>query len=147
MKEFFKELFEYSHHYNLKLVGVIQEHPTQISDKALSLFSHILNAHQIWNNRIEPKENAFGVWELQPVEDLKGIEQRNFEQSLEILEDFDLNQTIQYKNSRGQVFENSIRNMLFHVINHSTYHRAQIATEFRQQGLEPLGTDFIHYRG
>jgi uncharacterized damage-inducible protein DinB len=146
MKSFFKELFEYSHHYNQKLTELIHNHPDQISDKALSLFSHILNAQQIWNNRINPKQKPFGVWELQPVKDLKSIDQRNFEQSLEIVEKFDLNQTMSYKNSKGQAFENSIRNLLFHIINHSTYHRAQIATEFRQQGLEPLSTDFIHFR-
>ena len=33
--------------------------------------------------------------------------------------------------------------MVTHVVNHSTYHRGQIATMFRQLGLKPTGTDFI----
>ena len=96
MKLFFKELFEYSYHFNQKLVEVFNENPDKISDKASRLFNHILNAHQIWNNRIEPKQSTFGVWELHPVHDLKKIDQNNFEQSLEILDKFDLKEIITY---------------------------------------------------
>lgn len=146
MKLFFKELFEYSYHFNQKLVEVFNENPDKISDKASRLFNHILNAHQIWNNRIEPKQSTFGVWELHPVNDLKKIDQNNFEQSLEILDKFDLKEIITYSNSNGQVFRKSIQDKLFHIINHSTYHRGQIATEFKQCGLEPLATDYIRYK-
>jgi uncharacterized damage-inducible protein DinB len=34
---------------------------------------------------------------------------------------------------------------MIHLVNHSTYHRAQIATLLRQGGLEPVNTDFITY--
>lgn len=146
MKVFFKELFEYSHHFNQKLSDVFIENPDKTSEKASRLYSHILNAHQIWNNRIEPKQKAFGVWELHSVQDLKNIDKTNFEQSCEILDKVDLNKTIIYSNSKGQIFRNITRDLLFHIINHSTYHRGQIATEFKQHGLEPLLTDFIIYK-
>ena len=147
MKLFYKELFEYSHYFNQKLSDVFNESPEKTSEKALNLYNHILNAHQIWNNRIELKQTTFGVWELHPIQDLKNIDKTNFEQSFEILDKFDLNETINYTNSKGQVFRNNIRDLLFHIINHSTYHRGQIALEFKQHGLEPLITDFIVYKG
>jgi len=146
MKQFFKELFEYGHHFNQKLFGVISDNPDKTSEKAVKLFNHVLNAHQIWNNRIDPKQPTFGVWELHTVSDLKIIDQTNYEQTLQILDKFDLTEIINYANSKGQTFSNSIRDILFHVINHSTYHRGQIATEFRQHGLEPLVTDYIAYK-
>jgi uncharacterized damage-inducible protein DinB len=34
---------------------------------------------------------------------------------------------------------------MIHLVNHSTYHRAQIAILLRQQGFEPVNTDFITY--
>ena len=34
---------------------------------------------------------------------------------------------------------------MIHLVNHSTYHRAQIALVFRQIGLEAVNTDFITY--
>ncbi|WP_185211767.1 DinB family protein [Sphingobacterium mizutaii] len=35
---------------------------------------------------------------------------------------------------------------MFHIINHSNYHRAQIATELRKQEIEPIQTDYIKYK-
>lgn len=74
MKDLFKELFEYSHHFNQKLSDVFTNNPDKTSEKAVNLFNHILNAHQIWNNRIEPKQTTFGVWELHAIEHLKNID-------------------------------------------------------------------------
>lgn len=148
MKEFFKELFEYSHHFNQEMADVFNKnlHKTRDLEKSIKLFSHILNAHQIWNNRVDPKQTNFGVWEIHLPQNLKKIDQLNFENSLVILDKFDLNNTINYSNTKGQPFSNSIQVMLFHVINHSTYHRGQIATDFKLHGLDPLVTDFIAYK-
>jgi uncharacterized damage-inducible protein DinB len=146
MKQLFQELFEYSHHFNQKLFEVFKDHPDQTSEKAVKLFNHLLNAHQIWNNRIEPELAAFGVWELHAIQDLKGIDDINYEQTLRLLDTVDLDRTVNYSNSKGQAFSSRIRDILFHIINHSTYHRGQIATEFRQKGLEPLASDYIFYK-
>ncbi|MBP6154328.1 MAG: hypothetical protein KA457_05885 [Chitinophagales bacterium] len=146
MKQFFKELFEYGHQFNQKLFDVFNANPDKTSEKSVKLFNHILNAHQIWNNRINLKNPTFGVWELHAVSDLKTIDQINYEQTLHILDKFDLTETINYANSKGQTFNNSIRDIFFHVINHSTYHKGQIATEFKQNGLDPLVTDYIFYK-
>ena len=146
MEKYFKELFEYSHHFNQKLGDSFIDNFDITSEKAIKLFNHIINSQQIWNNRIEPKQTKFGVWEIHSIQDCKSIDKSNFEHSLFILDNIDLNETISYSNTKGQTFSNSIRDILFHIINHSTYHRAQIATEFRQSGLEPLVTDFIVYK-
>lgn len=143
MEQFFKELFEYGHYFNQKLGDLFAANPDKISEKSVRLYSHILNAHQIWNNRIEPKQPAFGVWEIHPIENCKDIDKINYENSLLILDKFDLNDTINYKNTKGR---KSIRDILFHIVNHSTYHRGQIATEFRQNGIDPLVTDYIFYK-
>jgi len=146
MKQFFTELFEYSHHFNQKLWDVFNDNPGKSPEKALNLYNHILNAHQIWNNRIEPIQSSFGVWETHPVSDLKGIDTANYEQTLLILDKFELTDSISYTNTKGQTFSNTIRDILFHAINHSTYHRGQIAIELRINGLEPLNTDYIFYK-
>ena len=146
MKAFFKELFEYSHYTNQKLYDQFNEHQYKTSKKSINLFNHILNAHQIWNNRIEQKQTTFGTWDLHKLHDLKDMDQANYEQSLQILDNVDLDKMIHYNNTKGKAFVNSVRDILFHVINHSTYHRGQIATEFRQNGLDPLVTDYIYYK-
>ncbi|WP_153796479.1 DinB family protein [Foetidibacter luteolus] len=146
MKQFFTELFEYSNHYNQKLFSVFAGNPDKTSQKAVSLFNHLLNAHQIWNNRIDPKQPTFAVWQLHHLQDLEAINTTNYEQTLQILDRFDLSQIISYSTSKGEGFSNRVQDILFHVINHSTYHRGQIATEFKQHGLEPLITDYIFYK-
>ncbi len=146
MKSFFKELFDYNQHCNQHLATVFTNCSAQTSEKAVKLFSHILNAHHIWTNRITTKPVLFSVWQIHPAHHFKTIGEENYQHSLHILEQLDLEQTITYTISTGQAFQNSIRDILFHIINHSTYHRAQIATEFKQNGLPPLATDYIFYK-
>lgn len=146
MTQLFQELFAYNRHCNQQLADVFIKHPDTTSEKAISLFSHILNAHHIWNNRIDPQQPSFGVWEIHDTKDFKQMDQSNYGRSLRILDTFDLNATISYTNSKGQSFQNSIKDVLFHIVNHSTYHRGQIATDFKNTGLQPLVTDYIFYK-
>lgn len=146
MKPFFKELFAYSNQCNQQLAEVFIKHPDTTSEKAISLFSHILNAHHIWNNRVYPKQFPFDVWEVHDIKEFKQIEETNYEHSILIFNSLDLSETINYTNSKGQSFQNSIKDILFHIINHSTYHRGQIATDFKNTGLQPLVTDYIFFK-
>ena len=146
MKLFFTELFEYGYDVNQKLLDVFNDNPGKTSEKSVKIVNHILNAHHIWNHRIEGLQPIFGVWELHDPAGLKAIDRENFQHTRKILDRLDLNQTVYYATSNGQEFSNSVRDVLFHIVNHSTYHRAQIATEFKRQGLEPLITDYIFYK-
>jgi len=146
MKTFFKELFQYNNHFNQKIISVLIENPEKATKKCIELLSHILNAHQIWNCKFQTEQLPYEPWKIHQMKNFSEMDRNNFEHSILILDKFDLSQIIQYKNSKGQTFYNSARDILFQIINHSTYHRAQIATEFRQSGLEPLLTDYICYK-
>jgi uncharacterized damage-inducible protein DinB len=144
--QFFDEIFEYNHHLNQKLYEYFQDYSDKVSEKSLKLFNHILNAHQIWNNRINPLEPTFGVWEIHNTTDLINIDKTNYDQTSLIIRNFDLTTIVSYSTSKGEKFSNSIKDILFHASNHSTYHRGQIASEFRQSGLDPLIADYIFYK-
>lgn len=146
MKQFFIELFCYNHQCNLKLCKAFVENQDKVSEKAIKTFNHLLNAHQIWNSRILQKEISTSVWEIHSINELEKINLTNYNQSLEILNTKTLDDKIHYSNTKGQKFSNNIRDILFHIINHSNYHRGQIASDFRQNGLEPIVTDFIIYK-
>ena len=146
MKGFIIELFEYNHWCNDRLIEKSLEFGAEISERTQKLFSHILNAHAIWNSRILNQPSEFGVWQNHVLTDWKAIHQNNFETSLSIIEDYDFEFKVNYVNSSGDSFENSVRDILFHIINHSTHHRAQIATDFRENDLQPLLTDYIFYK-
>src|SRR5690606_27855436 len=127
MTSYFKTLFEYNHHHNRQLCEAFEVNAEKITEKATSLFNHILNAHQIWNNRINPVQPQFSGWVIHDPAELQEINQMNHAQTLDILKKFDLGQSLHYTNSRGESYTNEIRDILFHIINHSTYHRGQIA--------------------
>lgn len=146
MNTIFKELFEYSHHFNQAIAITFTSESEKTSQKANVLYCHVLNAHQIWNNRIMPIQPLHGVWDLYPIEKRAEIDAENYSHTLKILNQINLLDRISYANSKGQKFENSIQDILFHIINHSTYHRGQIATEFRNSGIEPINTDYIFYK-
>lgn len=146
MQAFFLDLFEYNDYSNNKIIAVLNENPIVVSANCVRLMSHVLNAHRIWNDRIQPVERRYERWETHLPSELAEINAKNHSDSLAILHLFELDREIEYQLSTGQPFKNSIRNILFQVINHSTYHRGQIATEFRRTGLEPIQTEFIMFR-
>ncbi len=146
MKTFFKELFEYSHHFNQKLVRTLVENADQVPERSLELFHHIINAQQIWNCRIERGPSEFGVWEIHKFKSLHDLDTANFEKSLELLAKYDLDAVIEYSNSRGILFQNMVRDILFHIVNHSTYHRGQIIANMSGKGVAVFSSDYIFYK-
>lgn len=44
---------------------------------------------------------------------------------------------------KGEAWQYPLWQMMQHVVNHSSYHRGQVATLLRQLGAEPAPTDFL----
>jgi uncharacterized damage-inducible protein DinB len=145
MKEKLIDLFEYTYHFNKEMITVISENLEKVDEKTISLINHTLNAQQVWNSRVLG-EKSFEVWQINPFKNLHEINHQNFQKSIEIIENSDLDQRIEYQNSRGAKFENSVFEILFQAINHSTYHRGQINSLLKQNGIDPVLTDYIFYK-
>ncbi len=145
MHEHLKDIFEYNHHFNQKLFALLAQHYPDLPVKTLRLINHLVNAQQIWNVRINGG-TPFEVWQLNNWNELAGIDDANYQMTLKIITEKDLDGIIAYSNSKGEKFSNKVKDVLFHVINHSTYHRAQIATDLKLNGIEPINTDYIFYK-
>lgn len=52
---------------------------------------------------------------------------------------------VRYVNLQGQTWEYPLWRQMYHVVNHSTYHRGQITTMLRQLGARPVPTDFLMF--
>lgn len=111
--------------------------------KAISLFSHVLTAQHIWTQRIFDRAPLYAVWEEHLPEDFFRISAANFNLLKDVLDRIDLDQVITYTKSSGETFTNSVKDILFHVVNHSTYHRAQIASLLKAESIHPPITDYI----
>lgn len=145
MREHFTELFEYNTHCNQKLIALMLQNLDAVPEKTQKLMHHLINAQQIWNSRIRGTD-SFDVWQLNDWNAIDVIDKENQATTLDIIETNDLKKVITYSNSKGIQFTNRLKDVLFHVINHSTYHRAQIATDLKQIGIEPINTDYIFYK-
>lgn len=145
MIEFFKDIFGYHNHFNQRLADLFIANRDTISERTIPLFSHTLNAHQIWNSRIIGG-TSFAVHQVHRLEDFKQIDENNYINTLKILSDFDLGSIIKYRTSKGDEFQNSIQEILFHVANHFTHHKGQLISDLRQCGIEPIITDYIFYK-
>jgi uncharacterized damage-inducible protein DinB len=146
VKILLEDLFQYSHHCNNVLISYFSESREGVPEKSIMLFSHLVNAHHLWNCRIGQRKTTYGVFEIHDIKQLQKIENENFEITSSILKNENPERTIDYVNTKGVAYKNSIQEILFHVINHSTYHRAQIASNFREKGLQPILTDYIAYK-
>ena len=142
MQSFLRDLFLYHHHFNPLLINLVEQHEALIPAQTVGLLSHIFNAHQIWNARILG-EAPNGVFQEHAFDVCRALELQNHQTTLEILDAVDLSNLIRYTNTKGQTFENSVRDILFHVANHTTHHRGQIVAAVRQVGGEPFASDFI----
>lgn len=54
-------------------------------------------------------------------------------------------QLVAYTNLKGETWRYPLWQQLYHVVNHSTYHRGQVVTMLRQLGATPEATDLLVY--
>lgn len=145
--DFLKEVFTYNRETNALLFPLLAHTEQTGLEKSVSLMSHILNAHHVWNSRILKTDPVVKPGELYPLESFHALNDENYFKSAEILSQYSPETIIAYQNSRGVACSNSVGDILFHVINHSTHHRAQISSELRSFGLQPPITDYLYWVG
>ena len=145
MKTFFKDIFEYHNYMNQKLIELFRQNLDKASEKSIFLFSHSINAHQIWNSRIL-KITPVDLNHVHSIEICKSMDNQNYQNTLIILKEHNLNTTIIYQNSKGKKFVNSVQEILFHIANHLAHHKGQIIADLRQNGIETIITDYIYFK-
>ena len=157
MKQLLQQYAAYNVWANKTLTERIAQLPEEIIYKETkSSFSsiyktvmHLMEVESIWWQRLKLQEHV--EW---PGVNFKG----NFDElSKEILslskqwQDWILNtneanltHVFAYHNSKKEYFKQPVYEMLVHLFNHQTFHRGQLVTMMRQNGIEKIpATDFI----
>lgn len=114
----------------------------------LETLQHIVAAEWIWLERWNGRSPPGAPPDLSPVEwpalDRRWSELESAQQRfVSALTDDDLQRVIAYRNTRGDPFAAPLSELLRHVVNHSTYHRGQVATMLRQLGASVPATDLV----
>jgi len=153
MKKYFLSLVSYNAWANHKLALIIIDSG---DDAALLLQKssfasiretafHIWDAEGIWMKRL--KGESLDEW---PSKNFAGATKdglhlmvdgsRDYINYVESLNEKDFSTVIHYTNIKGAGFQNSIEEILAHVMNHSTFHRGQLVTMLRGAGCANLKT-------
>ena len=143
-----KKYAEYNIWANSRLIDHLEKIEGEIPAGALRIFSHVINAQYIWISRMMGTECPVKVWQEHTLPELKKLHQESSPKLFELLKDADIkefNREIQYTNSQGMAYSTRVCDIFTHVFNHCTYHRAQVAKELRNAGLEPVNTDYITF--
>jgi uncharacterized damage-inducible protein DinB len=146
MKKYFLKLYQYNAWANKRVLSTLQRQ--QIRDeKILSLMGHVVAAQFLWLHRIKglppPDVKLWGQYSLEQLAVLAEKAGKEWLEFVESTDNFDRQMT--YKNYVGEPYTNNVEMIMIHLVNHSSYHRAQIAMLLRQKGFEPINTDFITY--
>lgn len=138
----FKNLFDYNQKANHIIIRTAAFHTSGLTGNCLRLANEIVNAHHVWNCQIEGNQPQFSDLHMHGLSDLEYIDKRNYFDSLLIIDQYDLDEQIQYAGPGG-AFRDTVSDLLFNIINHSSYLRGQIAMEFRRTGIETPLTEYI----
>lgn len=145
MHTHFQQLFEYDLWANSRMLHALIDHEVA-DEKSLFWINHITNAEIIWVDRIKGKSEMISPALLRPLSEVAPALFNVHQELRELIEpDTDYRRVIPYTNSQGEAYKNTVGNILTHVANHSTHHRAQIAARLREMNIAPPGTDYIFF--
>lgn len=148
IKEHFLQMLEYDLWANKEIVSILKS--TEYPEKCLVLLSHIISAQEIWFERIK-KTNSYQIlpWDeytLPECEILVTQCNMKWTDLIKQLKPEDLDKIIQYRNTKGIEFTDSLKDIITHALNHSNYHRAQINQLLSVNNLKPAVIDYIFYK-
>jgi uncharacterized damage-inducible protein DinB len=139
----FRRLFRYDRWANREVSDALRS----VADppaKSVRWLAHIVAAEALWLARIQRLPQPMPVWPEFKMDELPRVLEAVSGEWEKFLEAPALDAGCEYTNSKGERFTSPVGDILMHVVNHSTYHRGQIAADMRASGMEPAYTDFIH---
>jgi len=146
MKHYFLKLYQYNAWATNRVLSALTRQQVQ-NEKILSIMGHIVAAQYLWLHRIKGLPPAdvklWGEYKLPQLVKMAEDAGRLWLEFIEGTENF--NQELTYRNYTGDPYINNVEMIMIHLVNHSTYHRGQIALLLRQENFEPINTDFITY--
>lgn len=146
MKDFFLDKFEYDWHTNKLWCKYLIDQEDRLSSFAIRSMSHILNVHHIWNMRLIQENQESSTWDVLPVSYFERLVADNYQTTVNYLEHYELTEKINYHDSEGVLLKKNAIDILYHILNHSNYHRAQIILDMKQLNLSTPSSNFIVFK-
>jgi uncharacterized damage-inducible protein DinB len=110
--------------------------------------THTLYAEWLWRRRWQGESPTSGMTP-EDFPTLEGLTKRWLEEDAKLMASVSactqaqLDQTFQYKNTKGKEFENVLWQVMAHVVNHGTQHRSEAAAMLTDANCSPGDIDLI----
>jgi uncharacterized damage-inducible protein DinB len=144
--EHLRELFNYNDWANRRIIVALK---TNKSERALRILAHLLVTEREYFERLYGKDSTgFDFWPDLSLEDCGRLAQETagaYEKLLRRFEDEGLGIAARYRTSEGIPHENTYRELLTHVLFHSSIHRGNVILKLREEGFTPPKIDYIIY--
>jgi uncharacterized damage-inducible protein DinB len=144
--EHLRHLFAYNDWATRRIVTALKEAP---SEKAQRILAHLLITEREYYERLYGKDSTgFDFWPDLSLAECGALARETAEKYEKLLRRFDeegLDLPVRYRTSEGAPYENTFREMLSHVLFHSSIHRGNIILKLREEGFVPPKIDYIIY--
>jgi uncharacterized damage-inducible protein DinB len=133
MRAYFKRLYLYDFWANSLVLDLLTQAP-EVTQKSRKLISHVVAAQAIWLARFTDKPFSGGVFDILSFDELRELAQENQEAMQHFIDSFadeSFMQPLPYKSIKGDPFSNTMADVLTHVANHGSHHRAQILSDMK----------------
>jgi uncharacterized damage-inducible protein DinB len=159
LREDLQDLIRYDEWANARFVEAMKGLPDEEWSKPVAssfgslreTLAHIISAEWIWLRRWRGEDSTSPpAWLESEDRDELGARLGEVEEERRRwfagLSAEQLESRLTYRTLKGKEYSHVLADQIRHVVNHSTYHRGQAATQLRQLGHAPPSTDLILYR-
>lgn len=148
LRAFLLRTFDFNARANIRIAEALHAAGRPV-DEEVKLLGHVLNVEKIWFLRLEGFDTgATAAWPALTLNECAELARITAETAKSFLQRRDgaaFEQSVQYRNIEGDVFTNTVADILTHLSHHGAYHRAQINRLLREHGNTPAKVDFISF--
>jgi uncharacterized damage-inducible protein DinB len=133
MRSYFSRLYQYDYWANTIILDFLTK-SLEVTEKSRKLISHVVAAQAIWLARFTDKPFSGGVFDIFSFDELRELALANQEAMQVFISSYaeeSLLNPLHYKSIKGDAFSNTMADVLTHVANHGSHHRAQILSDMK----------------
>jgi uncharacterized damage-inducible protein DinB len=140
MKDFLLRKFEIEYHTLQTLIRCIEEHDNEY---AIKVICHIINVHHIRNCRLRGTLPESNEWDVFPLHYLEKLNTQNFQETCDYLEKQEFDLLMNQQSEQVGSIEKIAADLLFHLLQHSAYHRGQVVLNLKSKGFNYPGSGLV----
>lgn len=146
MQSFFLSKFEFDFQANNAWIDALENADLTDNFEIRRQMCHILNVHHLWVSRLNGEEVISNDWDDLPFYSWKKLNQENCAKTQLFILNKDIAGETEYVTSEGDNSRKESSDILYHILQHSIHHRAQINTLMRNSGAIPVEMNFITWK-